>query len=244
MCHCSETLIRTMRSFTLITALLLCSLSWVSVSASESQIVDVQPGENVTLLCSSLIKSPTQTFWSRLVNKTKISCILYMDNKKNVDGIICNGFKNGKFSMSFNMSTVSLKITRVDLSDAGLYLCGIGTYSYTELQIVQLNVQGHDESSDEVNIRCKKESDGITKMTSVILGCVTVFLVTVVIGLVVKIRKLQTAPNEDQNTPQCENLSSDNLNYAALTFHPKPKRNRRPASGRIVEPNVIYAATR
>ncbi len=36
------------------------------------------------------------------------------------------------------------------------------------------------------------ESDGITKLTSVILGALTVCLVTVVIGLVVKIRKLQT----------------------------------------------------
>ncbi len=36
------------------------------------------------------------------------------------------------------------------------------------------------------------ESDGITKLTSVILGALTVCLVMVVIGLIVKIKKLQT----------------------------------------------------
>ena len=38
-----------------------------------------------------------------------------------------------------------------------------------------------------------------------------------------------------------QNLESDNMNYAALNFKPKSKRNRRPPS---VDPNVIYAATK
>ena len=37
-----------------------------------------------------------------------------------------------------------------------------------------------------------EESDGITKLMSVILGGLTVFLVMIIIGLVVKIMKLQT----------------------------------------------------
>ena len=36
------------------------------------------------------------------------------------------------------------------------------------------------------------ESDGIAMLTSVILGALTVVLVLVVVGLVVKVRKLQT----------------------------------------------------
>ncbi|KAM7366047.1 hypothetical protein PAMP_015516 [Pampus punctatissimus] len=168
-----------MRSFILITVLLLCSLSWISVSASESQIVDVQPGENVTLLCFLNSRTPTRVSWSKLVNKTEIICISsVIMSVSNIT--FCDGFENWKFNLSSNTSTISLKITQVDLSDSGLYFCRFYHKGHTELQVVQLNVQEQEES------------DGITKMTSVILGCVTVFLVMVVIGLVVKIRKLQT----------------------------------------------------
>ncbi len=41
-----------------------------------------------------------------------------------------------------------------------------------------------------------------------------------------------------------QNLDSDALNYAALSFHPKAKSSRRPASEDQLEPNVVYAATR
>ncbi|XP_042258036.1 uncharacterized protein LOC121889877 [Thunnus maccoyii] len=232
-----------MRSFILITALLLCSLSWITVSVSESQTVEVQPGEEVTLQCSNMSRTPTPAFWSRLVNRTKISCISSMYGSGG-NAEYCDGFQNGKFKMSSNVSTVSLKIMQVDLSDSGLYFCGFYLDRRTALKVIHLNVQGHDEFSDDVDSECKKESDGITKLMSVILGGLTVFLIMVVIGLAVKIKKLQTAPNEEQNTPQSENLGSDNLNYAALSFNPKPKKIRRPASGREVEPNVIYAATR
>ncbi|XP_044197604.1 uncharacterized protein LOC122973875 [Thunnus albacares] len=218
-----------MRSFILITALLLCSLSWITVSVSESQTVEVQSGKEVTLQCSNMSRTPTHTFWSRFVNRTEISCISSMFGSDG-NAEYCDGFQNGKFKMSSNVSTVSLKIMQVDLSDSGLYFCGFYMHGRTILKVIDLNVQ--------------EESDGITKLMSVILGGLTVFLIMVVIGLVVKIKKLQTAPNEEQNTPQSENLGSDNLNYAALSFNPKPKRIRRPASGREVEPNVIYAATR
>ncbi|XP_044039089.1 uncharacterized protein LOC122869822 isoform X3 [Siniperca chuatsi] len=178
-----------MMNFTLITAFILCSLSWISVSVSESQTVEVQSGEEVTLLCSNISKYDTVTFWFRLVQRTKISCISVMI-RSNSNASACDGYKNGS-----------------------------------------------DEPHDDVDSKCKKESDGIAKLTSVILGGLTVFLVMVIIGLVVKNRKLQTADEEEQNPEQSENVGSDDLNYAAVTFRPKAKR-------RELEPNVTYAATR
>ncbi|XP_062300491.1 uncharacterized protein LOC134005585 [Scomber scombrus] len=334
-----------MKSFILITAFLLCSFSWVSVSVSESQTVEVQPGDEVTLLCSNISASSTTAEWFRVVNRNKASCISSMYGS---DGNpkFCDGFKNGKFNMSSNISTVFLKITQVDSSDSGLYLCGIDVFGKTILKEIHLNV--HEESDEHTRLMSVilgglavfllmviiglvvkimkfqtgwvsvsvSESNGHaqfctgfkngkfkmssnistvflkitqveisdsglylwgfysdgnttlkgihlnvqekfyeqTQLTIVILSGLTLFLQMVIIGMVVKIMKLQTASNEEQTTPHRElcqmsdcrdfhlqNLDSDNLNYAALSFKPKPKRNRRPVS---VEPNVIYAATK
>lgn len=41
-----------------------------------------------------------------------------------------------------------------------------------------------------------------------------------------------------------QNMNSDDLNYAALSFQTKAKRSRRPATQSEPEPNVVYAATR
>ncbi|XP_044039088.1 uncharacterized protein LOC122869822 isoform X2 [Siniperca chuatsi] len=190
-----------MMNFTLITAFILCSLSWISVSVSESQTVEVQSGEEVTLLCSNISKYDTVTFWFRLVQRTKISCISVMI-RSNSNASACDGYKNGKFEMRSNTSTLFLKIKQVDLSDAGLYFCGFYADARPIFSVIHLNIRGSDEPHDDVDSKCKKESDGIAKLTSVILGGLTVFLVMVIIGLVVKNRKLQTADEEEQNPEQ------------------------------------------
>ncbi|XP_071334054.1 uncharacterized protein [Trachinotus anak] len=232
-----------MRSFTLVTALFSYAISWISVSVSQSQTV-VQSGEEVTLLCSNISKHPTQTDWFRLVNRTKVSCVssIYGSDDK---ASFCDGFQN-RFEMSSNVTTVFLKIKRVDFSDSGLYFCGFYIDKHTVISdTTHLNVQVNSESVDEEDLVPKVEtSDGMTNLMSVILGGLTVFLTIVVIVLAVKIRKLQKAVNEEQQTERNKNLGSEDLNYAALSFQAKPKRNRRPASERELEPNVVYAATR
>ncbi|KAI3376599.1 hypothetical protein L3Q82_017034, partial [Scortum barcoo] len=273
----------------ILSSLLLVS-GWISVSGSESQVVEVQSGENVLLRCSNISKSPTHAFWSRLVNRTEISCI--SSTYGSYDSVnFCDGLKTRKFEMGSNISTVSLKIQQVDLSDSGMYFCGFYTGGHTLMNVIHLNVlkvQGDDKSYDDAEDECKRGSDGITKMTrgllsslavflsmviiglvvknrelqtgddksyndkdeckeesdritkmtSVILGVATVFLIVVIIVLIIKVRKLQTAQNEEQSP------AADELNYAALSFHPKAKENRRPVSERELEPNVVYAATR
>uniref|UniRef100_A0A3B4V5M1 Ig-like domain-containing protein n=1 Tax=Seriola dumerili TaxID=41447 RepID=A0A3B4V5M1_SERDU len=184
-----------MKSFILISALLLC---WISVSVSQSQTVEVQPGGDVTLLCSNISSFPAFTFWSRLYNKTNIGCI----------------------SSISNMSTIFLIIKQVGLSDSGLYLCGVHVDGHAILTVIDLIVQGRFWLS----------------------FAETVFLM-VIIGLVVKYRKLQTAHNEEHN-PQKENPASDDLNYTALSFHSEAKGSRGRPSERELGPDVLQAATR
>ncbi|XP_036968662.1 uncharacterized protein LOC119027504 [Acanthopagrus latus] len=225
-----------MKNFTLIAALSLCSISWISASVSQYQTVEAQPGEEVTLQCNNISKCDTQTFWSRLVNRTKISCIvvIYRYGSKVK---VCDGYEEGKFEMKFNISTVFLNIKKVDSSDSGLYYCGFVIDGTPILTPIHLIVNGSDEPHDDGR-EGKRQSDGIAMLTCVILGALTVVLVLVVIGLVVIVSKLQTAVKEDQNPEQRENVGhDDDVNYAAVTIRPKAKR-------RELEPNVIYASTR
>uniref|UniRef100_A0A4W6CWI4 Ig-like domain-containing protein n=1 Tax=Lates calcarifer TaxID=8187 RepID=A0A4W6CWI4_LATCA len=236
-----------MRSFTLITALILCCINWISVSVSETQTVEVQLGQEVTLLCPNISKRRTQTEWFRLVSRTEVSCVSAM---RWSDGKVsfCDGFQN-RFEMSSNITTVFLQIKRVDFSDSGLYFCGFYIYAHTVIaNTIHLNVQGNGESCSEVDFKTEgfitETPDGITNLMTVVLGALTVFLTIVIIVLAVKIRKLQTAVNEEPQTERNKNLGSDDLNYAALSFQSKAKRKRRPPSERELEPNVVYAATR
>uniref|UniRef100_A0A8C9X8S0 Immunoglobulin domain-containing protein n=1 Tax=Sander lucioperca TaxID=283035 RepID=A0A8C9X8S0_SANLU len=210
-----------MRSFTLITALLLCSLSWISVSASESHTVEVQSGGDVTLMFSNISTVPTQTEWFRVINRTKPSCVSSMygsDSKPS----FCDGFQN-RFEMSSNISTVFLKIKRVDLSDSGLYFCGFYMGKHTVI-------------ASATHLKVQEESDGMTNVMIVILGVLTVFFMIAVIVLSVKNRKLQ------KGTDVSLNVDSDDLNSAALRFLPNTTRNRRSASEREVETQVLYSA--
>ncbi|XP_051231314.1 uncharacterized protein LOC127349534 isoform X14 [Dicentrarchus labrax] len=221
--------------------------SWISVSGSESQTVEVQPGEDVTLLCSDISTSPTQVDWFRVTNRAKPSCIssMYGSDK---DASFCDGFQNGKFKMSSNVSTVFLQIKGVDVSDSGMYFCGLYIGTHTVISTAtHLNVKGDDEYEDQVecvteDISLSCPSDPIAM--SVILGGLTAVLTIVIIVLAVKIRKLQTAVKEEAQPERNKNLDSDDLNYAALRFQAKPKRNHRPAPERELEPHVVYAATR
>ncbi|XP_038586394.1 uncharacterized protein LOC119911562 [Micropterus salmoides] len=231
-----------MMNFTLVTALL-CSFSWISVSVSEFHTVEVQPGEEVTLTCSNFTSTPSHINWFRLNNRSNASCISAMISS-DTNATFCDGFKNSKFNMTSNTTTLFLKIKQVDLSDSGLYFCRFISNSNSAIDsATYLKFQGSNEPHVDVDSKCKKAFDGLTKITIVILDALIIILVMVVIALVVKIRKLKAAHKEEQNLQHSENLGSDALNYAALSFRPKAKSSRRPESENQLESNVVYAAT-
>ncbi|XP_031175005.1 uncharacterized protein LOC116064087 isoform X3 [Sander lucioperca] len=221
----------------LITALILCSISWISVSSSEShtETVEGRPGGEVTLTCSNPSSRDAATLWLRVVNRTKASFISAMFSST-VKPFYSDGIQNGRFNMSTNISTLFLQIKHVDVSDSGLYLCGFYIGGPFHFNAIHLNVKGSDESHDDD--RKSEKSDGTAKLMSLILGALTVLLLMIIIGLVVKNRKLQKAANEEQNPQQPENQTSEELNYAAVAFRPKTRKTRE------VESNVVYASTR
>ncbi|XP_025761839.1 uncharacterized protein LOC109196224 isoform X3 [Oreochromis niloticus] len=230
-----------MRSLILITALFQCTISWISVSGSEFQTVEVQSGEEVALQCSNISRSSTHTEWYRVVNRATLSCIASMYGS-NGQALFCDGFQNGKFNMTSNNVAVFLQIKPVDLSDAGLYFCGFFLdYHIIISTTVELRIQGGETSEGE-DFKTEEESNRMTHPLSIILAGLTGLLTMVVIILVLKVRKPQTAPQQ-QPEQSSENVDSVYLNSAALRLHPQTPRSRRPAIETQVEIHVVYAAS-
>ncbi|XP_069578902.1 uncharacterized protein [Brachyistius frenatus] len=209
---------------------LLCTFSWISVSLSEFYTVEVQSGEEVTLMCNNFSSFTSHIFWFRLADGTNVSLISSMFSSDS-SASLHDGFQNGKYNMTSNSTNLFLRIKPVNSSDSGLYFCGL--YKDEDPVIV---------SATYLNVR--DVLDGLTDLTSVILGGLTVFLFMVIISLLVKIRKFHKAQEDVQNPQHSENVGSNDLTYAAPSFRPKAKSRRRPTPERELEPNVVYAATR
>ena len=105
---------------------------WIFISGFDSDTVEVEEGENVTLACSNISTYVGKVEWFRVVNTTKPSCIASMYFPEN-EAINCPGFNRSKFKMTSNISTVFLKIAHADLSDSGLYFCGFYIRGYTDI---------------------------------------------------------------------------------------------------------------
>lgn len=112
----------------------------IFISYSESHTVEVQPGENVTLLSKNISKYEAVTFWFRLVDRNTANCISVMINFNKVE--YCKTFQSGRFQMGTNVSSVFLNIQKVDLSDSGLYLCGFYIKGRPSFTVIHLNVKG------------------------------------------------------------------------------------------------------
>ncbi|XP_039679267.1 uncharacterized protein LOC120573543 [Perca fluviatilis] len=159
-------------------ALVTALLCLISVCVSEFHTVELQPAEQVTLMCSNFSSFTGHMFWFRLDSRPNISRISSMWSSDS-NASLYDGFQNGKFNMTSNTTTLFLNITHVDLADSGLYFCGF--YSDGKPVIVTATY-----------LKVQEVFDGITSLTSVILLGLILFLVPVVIGLIVKIRKFHT----------------------------------------------------
>uniref|UniRef100_A0A8C4GZS9 Immunoglobulin V-set domain-containing protein n=1 Tax=Dicentrarchus labrax TaxID=13489 RepID=A0A8C4GZS9_DICLA len=93
------------------------------------------------------------------------------------DVSFCDGFQNGKFKMSSNVSTFILQIKRVDLSDSGLYFCGLYIGTHTVISTANhLNVKVDGESDDEAD--CNTQSKVLpSSLKSILIVKVTIILI-------------------------------------------------------------------
>ncbi|KAM9718162.1 uncharacterized protein ACNS7B_021564 isoform 2-T2 [Menidia menidia] len=215
-------------SFTVILALI-CTFSWVSVSVSEFHTVEVQPGEEVTLLCSNFSSLPFFIFWFKMGNEQNATCISSMTSSDS-NASLCDGYKNDQFKMTSNTTNLFLNIKQVDFSDSGLYYCGV----YRD---------GHSVIFSATHLQVQDAYNGLTNKLIIILGGGTILIIIVVICVVARIRIFPTAQIAEQN-PQNAETSSDSLNYTAVSFHLRSKRKKRMVEDKELATHVVYAATR
>ncbi|KAK1890280.1 B-cell receptor CD22 [Dissostichus eleginoides] len=197
-------------------------------SASVSQTVEVQPGEEVTLLCPNISIRPTQSDWFRVLNRTKPSCV------SSIYGA------DGEASYCWTSASVSQTV-EVQPGEEVTLLCPNISIRPTQSDWFRVlnrtkpscvsSIYGADgEASycngesdyDEYDFETKKEPDEMTYLMSLILGCLAFLLTIVVIVLAVKIMKLQRE----------------------WRILPKTIRSRRSAMENEVETHVVYAATK
>uniref|UniRef100_A0A3P9JLC0 Ig-like domain-containing protein n=1 Tax=Oryzias latipes TaxID=8090 RepID=A0A3P9JLC0_ORYLA len=189
----------------------LCSFSLICVSLSEFVVVEVQRGAEVSLLCSNLSNIISNISWFKSGKRSNTTRIAFMPTAES-KATVLEDFKNGRFHMSSNTTHVFLNIKEFNISDSGLYFCGLNTINYNfDATFLQVKVSSSETPAFNLVVG--------------ILGSVIFVLVMVIIFLLVKIKSFQKALPERQHT---ESLESNVLNYAALTFQPKPKTQRGP----------------
>ncbi|XP_063325143.1 uncharacterized protein LOC134624092 [Pelmatolapia mariae] len=210
-------------------AVLLYTFSWISSIVTQFYAVEVQAGEEVTLECSNFSRHPGHISWFKMTNRPNASRISSMVSAER-NASLQDGLQADKFNMTSNTSVLFLMIKHLDLSDSGLYFCG----EYKDEKTV---------ISSGTYLKVQDVFDGLTNVMPVMLGSLIVLLLLVIIGLAVQIRKFHSAQDDGQNPQQSENVDTDDMNYAALNFHPKAKI-RRPVPQSELDTNVVYASTK
>ncbi|XP_029382545.1 uncharacterized protein LOC115059095 isoform X1 [Echeneis naucrates] len=201
---------------------LLCICSWISASVSEFHTVEVQPGEEVILLCNNFTKTPAFITWFKMDSRPGATCIASLWNyDANVSLYV--GFPKGEFNMTSNMTTIFLHIKHVNFSDSGLHFCGSTWANKTEMvSATYLKVQ-------------EKKSVEAKPLMFFGLGVLVIFLTVVIIALVIRDSKSHAADDREQNLQWTEKLHFDDWRASA-------KGTRSQNKWRELETRVIYVA--
>uniref|UniRef100_A0A673CFZ4 Ig-like domain-containing protein n=1 Tax=Sphaeramia orbicularis TaxID=375764 RepID=A0A673CFZ4_9TELE len=191
------------------------------------------PDEDATLLCSNYSSLPTQIFWFRVVKRSEPNRIAIVRQFCGVSSSEVDSFQNGKFEVTSNISHIFLKIKQVNVSDSGLYFCGFLMQQKTVIvHPTYLDVKGVFD---------------IVPVLNVILDGLTVFFFMVIIVLVLKMYKshkggqnpMKTYKQQKKNKKHENSRQTDDLNYAAVTFH--RENNQKPSSESEAQNNTIYS---
>ncbi|XP_018599877.1 uncharacterized protein LOC108929672 [Scleropages formosus] len=226
--------------------LALCQICFIHLellALPESLVVS--QGENVTFLCSDIMKSPGHVAWFRQNDGTVPLCILSMfSTEKFVSHH--NGARPERTFMDYAGSNFVLRIKHVDLSDTGLYFCGMiwGTIMVFN-NATFLRVRGNKEREPgNIPTDLPKQADCEQKVSCLpaLLGVGAASAILLIVVIILILKEKSKKGNSCQQQQHEETEDTDMVNYAALHFN----QNKKKAVRRQMElsPHVVYAATR
>ncbi|KAM9446997.1 uncharacterized protein Hap1MRO34_023448 [Clarias gariepinus] len=175
-----------------------------------SLTLEAEVGDKVTIWCQHDLTNTGHIFWFKHTSDSvplPIGCKKFMIPYSLA---ACYFFtESERIVMSVYYKNTSLTITAVNVSDTGLYYC-----SYVELNQVNFSNSTSLHVKD-VNITFSKDkatdSPDVFFMLTVVLGAVSVVLLSVLIFIILKHRKTYGGAAEEGN----EAAESDSMYYAA-----------------------------
>ncbi|XP_039515231.1 uncharacterized protein si:ch73-266m14.1 [Pimephales promelas] len=238
----------------IISALLICGMGLLTVTASQTTNISAHPGDNITLWCQHTLQIGEYMHWFKQTNSGVPISIVRMMLHFNTEAVptYVNDFKPDRLVMFLNRKNSSLSILNVDISDSGLYYCGWGSWVITfgdgtnieikERTITKLNNETYKVTNKDLKRSpiSEKYCPGniFYKLTFIFGGIVVILIIIIPLTLfIVKIRKTQEKDADQQVTEHHEDPHS--TLYAALRFSKqKPRRAARHAE----DADVVYSA--
>ncbi|XP_069053392.1 uncharacterized protein [Lepisosteus oculatus] len=200
--------------------------------SQPSLSLTVKPGDTVTLQCCVLMRDPGHLAWFKQDTGRAPLCIL--STYSNVNGsTIHNGFSINRFKIQKGSSSFNLSILHVELSDAGLYFCGMIPTTHMEFgNATLLQFEANETAAEKPNPGPCDEYGLLTVLA--LAGVSAVLLITIVV-LIYRLNKRRryyhsTAFSKDTHLGaffhQCtressiykQNQDTEVLNHAALSF--------------------------
>ncbi|XP_053337562.1 uncharacterized protein LOC128509753 [Clarias gariepinus] len=187
-----------------------------------SLTLEAEAGDKVTIWCQNGLTDTGSIFWFKHTCDSVpllVGCNHFFTSAPSET---CYFFtESERIVMSVYNKNTSLTITAVNVSDTGLYYC-----SYSE------KINFNNPTSLQVKGKFIQNSPDVFFMLTVVLGAVSVILLSVLILIILKHRKTHTG----QIVPE-----SDSMNYAALQFHKKETMRTRRHDEKV-DLHVIYSS--
>ncbi|KAK0156004.1 hypothetical protein N1851_001456 [Merluccius polli] len=197
----------------LIRHLLLSSLTWLVISLPDSQTLEVEPRDNVTLSCTNVSTSPTVALWMRGDNTSKPIIISSVFGTDSSSVRYMDGFQQGRHVLEYNLFFINLTILQVEVSDSGWYFCLF--YHKTKLVVVNstfLKINGNDafHEEDDTNYKSDEQLIMVGGILVAMIAMIVLVVLVIFAWLVISLPDSKTVEVEQMGdvTLSCTNVSS------------------------------------